>query len=148
MSERVQLCGLRVGGDHYAIDIMRVEEILHPAPVTPVPGAPAAVEGVVQLRGTVLPVVDVRRALGQTAARPLSASGRLVVCRVGQRRLGLLVDGVSGVFKVDETELKPAPVAPGGDGLAPVPGLVRHLERVYLLLDVLALLGSSRAKGA
>lgn len=139
---QVQLCALRVGGDHYAVDIMRVEEILHPAPVTKVPGAPALIEGVVQLRGAVLPVLDVRRALGFAHLEPLGRLARLVVCRVGERRLGLLVDAVTGVLKVELGELKPAPSAAAS---AVVPGLLRHQERLYLLLDVLALLEGGTA---
>ena len=65
-----QLCTFRVGGEDYAIDIMRLREIITPLPVTPVPRAPSFVEGVIRLRGDVIPILDVRRRLGLPVTPP------------------------------------------------------------------------------
>ena len=63
-AESVQLCAFRVGEEEYALDIMRIEEILQPHPATRVAGAPDWVLGVINLRGAIIPVVDLRRRLG------------------------------------------------------------------------------------
>jgi purine-binding chemotaxis protein CheW len=111
---RVQLCTFRIGGDDYAVDIMRVREIIQPLPITPVPRAPAFVEGVVRLRGEVIPVVDVRKRFGL----PPSAAGRktkFLVVHVAGRRLGLVVDEVCEVMRLDRADIRPAPALVGLD---------------------------------
>ena len=95
----VQLCTFRIGGEDYAIDIMRVREIIHPLPITPVPRAPAFVEGVIRLRGDVIPVLDVRKRLGVAAASPTRKS-RFLVVNVAGRRVGLVVDEVREVLRL------------------------------------------------
>ncbi|MFP2897398.1 chemotaxis protein CheW, partial [Corallococcus sp. 4LFB] len=80
----VQLCAFFVGNEEYVLDIMRVEEILPPQRVIPIPHAPAFVEGVLHLRGAMLPVVDLRRRLlGQPAQE--TRRTRMLVCRLGAR---------------------------------------------------------------
>src|SRR5512146_3105106 len=109
-----QLCTFRIAGEDYAIDIMRVREIIHPLPITPVPRAPACVEGVVRLRGDVIPVLDVRKRFGLSAAAPTRKS-RFLVVNVAGRRLALAVDEVREVLRIPRSEIRPAPVlgAPG-----------------------------------
>lgn len=148
MSEaNVQLCVLEVGSESYVIDLARVEEILPVQTPTPVPRAPAFLEGVVKLRGEVVPVVDVRKRLGVS---PRSATSndrrtlrrqRMIVCKLGRRRVGFLVDGVSRVLRVSRSELKPAPLT-ASPGQAPhVLGVVGEPGQLRLLLDVLSLVG-------
>jgi purine-binding chemotaxis protein CheW len=133
----VQLCGFRAGDEELAIDIMRVQEIIPPLPVTRVPRAPKAIEGVVNLRGSIVPVVDVRKQLGlpEPAASPRT---RLIVCRVGPHLLALKVDGVSTVFRAEREALKPAPMGEGGS--PHIIGVCAAGGRMRLLLDVRALL--------
>lgn len=135
MTEMVQLCAFKVGTHDYVVDIMRVEEVLISPRPTPLPEGSGAVHGVVSLRGQVLPVIDVRTRLG---AEP-GALGRLMVCKLGPRRLGLVVDRVTSVFRVRRSELKPAP---GGGPTAayPVMGVCQAGERLLLMLDVKSLL--------
>ena len=110
-----QLCTFRVGGEDYAIDIMRVREIIPPLPVTPVPRAPSFVEGVIRLRGDVLPVVDVRRRLGLPVTSPTRKTKVLIV-NVARRQIGLVVDEVTEVLRLPRSEIRPAPALVGGDG--------------------------------
>jgi purine-binding chemotaxis protein CheW len=112
---RVQLCTFRIAGEDYAIDIMRVREIIHPLPVTPVPRAPVFVEGVCRLRGEVIPVVDVRKRFG-LAAGPPTRKTRFLIVNVAGRRLGLVVDEVCEVLRVPASELRAAPGLVGGAG--------------------------------
>ena len=110
-----QLCTFRVGGEDYALDIMRVREIITPLPVTPVPRAPSFVEGVVRLRGDVIPVLDVRKRLGLPAAPPTRKT-RVLIVSVAGRRLGLVVDEVAEVLRLPRTAIRPAPALVGGGG--------------------------------
>jgi purine-binding chemotaxis protein CheW len=146
-SALLQLCVLRVGAEEYVVDLARVDEVLRVPPVTPLPRAPAFLEGVVNLRGEMLPVVDVRRRLGvpKGQGQAFSPGGkprnleRLVVCRIGRRRVGLIVDAATHVVKVTRNDLRPAPLA-SGPGRAPyVLGVCGGAGSLKLLLDVKAL---------
>jgi purine-binding chemotaxis protein CheW len=135
----VQLCVFRAGDEEFVVDIMRVQEIIPPLPVTKVPRAPAGIEGVVNLRGSIVPVVDVRKQLG-LAEPTVTPRPQLIVCRVGPQLLGLKVDGVSSVLRVDKKVLKPAPMS---EGPSPhVIGVCPSGGRLRLMLDVRALLES------
>jgi purine-binding chemotaxis protein CheW len=138
-----QLCAFWVGAEEYALDIMRVEEILQPLKSTPVPNAPDFVEGVVSLRGGIIPVVDLHRRLG-SGVPPRKAKPKLLVCRVGTRQVALRVDGVSEVVRVQKPDIKPAPRFPGKAGVPYVIAVWGPPERMRLLLDLKALL---RAEG-
>ncbi|MDP1917874.1 MAG: chemotaxis protein CheW [Myxococcales bacterium] len=144
----VQLCVLEIGQETYVVDLKRVEEILPAQVATPVPRAPAFLEGVVKLRGEIVPVVDVRKRLGvvprsTTTPDPrIKRRERMVVCKLGRRRVGFLVDAVTRVLRVARTDLKPAP-------LTAIPGKRPHILGVVgqaggqlkLMLDLLALVG-------
>jgi purine-binding chemotaxis protein CheW len=137
----VQLCCFAVGKEEYVVDIMRVEEILPPQRVIPVPRSPSFVEGMLHLRGALLPVVDLRQRLNVSEA-PASQKTRLLVCLVGRRRLALRVDRVTEVMRLRRSEIKPAPglLSPGR---APfVVGVCGTVERPRLLLDIKVLLRS------
>ncbi len=145
---RVQLCTFRIGGEDYAIDIMRVREIIHPLPITPVPRAPSFVEGVVRLRREVIPVLDVRKRLGLTAG-PRGRKTRFLIVNVAGRRIGLVVDEVCEVLRFPRGDIRPAPPLGdpagrrfflgvcGGEGAAGRGGVA---PRLRLLLNVKALL--------
>jgi purine-binding chemotaxis protein CheW len=151
--EVVQLCTFRIGGEDYAVDILRVREIIRPRPVTPVPRAPASVEGVIRLRGEVVPVLDVRKRLG-LAATPQTRRSRFLLVNVARKRIALVVDEVCEVLRLPRRELRPAPAlggdggprfflgACGGEG-APAAGRRGGSARLRLLLDVKALLDAS-----
>lgn len=106
----VQLCTFRVSGEDFAVDIMRVREIIPPAPLTPVPEAPSYVAGVFRLRGDVVPVVDLRRRLGLPPGES-TRRAKYVVVKVAGRLLGLMVDEVCEVLRLAREELRPAPAA-------------------------------------
>jgi purine-binding chemotaxis protein CheW len=135
----VQLCCFAVGREEYVVDIMRVEEILPPQRVIAVPRAPPFVEGMLQLRGALLPVVDLRQRLSTTEVPP-SPKTRLLVCLLGRRRLALRVDRVTEVMRVRRSDIKPAPalLSPGRTPF--VLGVCGTTERPRLLLDIKALL--------
>ncbi|MBZ4420030.1 chemotaxis protein CheW [Myxococcus sp. RHSTA-1-4] len=135
----VQLCAFFVGREEYVLDIMRVEEILPPQRVTPIPHAPSFVEGVLHLRGVILPVVDLRRRL-QGEATPETPKTRLLVCRLGTRRVAVRVDRVAEVLRVRRGDIKPAPALVVAGRSPYVVGVCGPPDRLRLLLDLKALL--------
>lgn len=141
-SERLsKLCCFFLGGEEYAVDIMRIVEILQVPKVSAVPSSTPLLEGMVNLRGAILPVVDLRKWLGLGLAPP-KLKPKLLVCLVGRRRLGLLVDGVTGVVRVRRSELKPAPApsAPEPGARPFVIGVCDKGGKLRLLFDVKAFL--------
>jgi purine-binding chemotaxis protein CheW len=154
----VQLCTFRVAGEDFAIDIMRVREIIQPVELTPVPEAPAHVAGVLRFRGEVVPVVDLRRRLGLPAGPP-SRRARFVVVKVAGGLLGLMVDEVGEVLRLTRGDLRPAPAALDGTGtrlfLGVCDGAHRAARgerqggagRLHLLLNVKALLDRESVGG-
>jgi purine-binding chemotaxis protein CheW len=104
----VELVAFRLGEQSYCIDIMQVREIRGWTPATCIPHAPAYVMGVINLRGTVLPIIDLAARFGQpaTAATPRHA---IIVTQIGSRTIGLLVDAVSDIITINQSEIQPTP---------------------------------------
>lgn len=140
-SERVQLCAFRVGAEEYVIDIMRIREIVPPQKVTPVPRAPDFIEGVVNLRGAIVPVVDLRKRLGLPPV-PAGRSTKFLIVLVARKLVGLVVDQVCEVVRLSRGEIKAAPGLPGS-GPRIFVGVCGPPERLRLLLDIKALLSST-----
>src|ERR687888_2756041 len=101
-----QLVVFQLGAELYGVEIARVHEIIRLQAVTRVPRAPAFVEGVINLRGKVIPVVDLRRRFGLPPAEHTRAS-RIVVVELGDHVVGITVDGVSEVLRVDTATVEP-----------------------------------------
>jgi purine-binding chemotaxis protein CheW len=117
-AEQLKLAGFRVGGGLYGIDIMRIKEVIQagPYPVRPVPHAPAIVEGIIALRGVVIPVVDLRKRFGVPIDPELARLNKLVIVSVRGRIVGLKVDRIIGELRVPSGAVRPAPslLRPGG----------------------------------
>ena len=112
----VQLVVFRVGTEEYGVDILRIKEIINPLRITPVPRAPAFVEGVVELRGTIVPVVDLRKRF-EVPAPPVGRRGKYVIVGIQGRVVGLVVDQVVETLRVPRPEVK-SPPALFADALA------------------------------
>jgi purine-binding chemotaxis protein CheW len=132
----------RLAGDEFALPIDTVDEVAQvPEQITQVPKAPKFLEGVVNLRGAVLPVIDQRRRFDMPRSEQAKSSRRLVVVRSGRHRAGLIVDGISDVMRVAATAVEPAPELT--EGIARLVRGVINLERaarIVLVLDPLELL--------
>ena len=105
---RVTLGCFEVGGHTYAIDVTQVREVVRWQPVTPLPNAPALIEGVIDLRGAVVPVVDLGRALGGERVAP-GQRARIAVTEVDGLVMGLAVDAAVEVLSVDVANLDDPP---------------------------------------
>jgi purine-binding chemotaxis protein CheW len=131
--ESLQLVCFRVGSEEYGIDIMRVREVVPALPITRVADAPAFLEGIVELRGAFLGVIDLRRRLG-VPAPVMTPQQRYVVVRLHGRSLGLVVDGVTEVRRIEPARV--APLAASVPGAGPLLRGVARLEHgVVLVMD-------------
>ena len=111
VDEELKLAGFYVGAGLYGIEIMRIKEVIQARhlPVRPVPFAPAIVEGVIQLRGVVIPVVDLRRRFDSPIDPAIEHLNKLIIVSVAGRIAGLKVDRVLGELRVAVSSLRPAP---------------------------------------
>jgi purine-binding chemotaxis protein CheW len=133
--EERQLVVFQLGAELYGVEIARVHEIIRLQSVTKVPRAPAFVEGVINLRGKVIPVVDLRRRFGLPTVDHTRAS-RIVVVELGDQVVGIVVDGVSEVLRVNTTTVEPpSPVVAGIDSEY-LHGIAKLSDRLVILLDL------------
>jgi purine-binding chemotaxis protein CheW len=128
-----------LAGEHYGVDILRVREIRGWVPVTPIPNAPSYVQGVLNLRGTIVPVFDLRMRFG-LPRQEYGATTVVIVLAVtapaGARRiLGVVVDAVSDVFNVPAEEIRPAPDFGSTVRTEFIQGMASIGERLIVLLD-------------
>ncbi|WP_374471551.1 chemotaxis protein CheW [Phenylobacterium sp.] len=129
-----ELISVRIGEQLFALDIMAVREIRGWTVSTPLPHAPDYVLGMINLRGAVLPVVDLAGLLGLQKIQP-DASSVVVVAEVGGRTMGLLVDAVCDIITVQDGELKPAPDL-GSDDLGFVSGVITAADGIVTVLQL------------
>jgi purine-binding chemotaxis protein CheW len=142
----LRLCAFSSGDREYVIDVMRIRTIIRPVSVTPVAHAPRYIEGVIELRGSVIPLMDLRRRLGGPATE-LGPKARMLIVRVEGREVALLVDRVWEVMRADAAAITEVPpllaVVSGGprlflgvcDGGRPGQPRLRLLLNVKALLD-------------
>jgi purine-binding chemotaxis protein CheW len=130
--EQRELLALTIAGDAYAVPVERVREIVRARALTPVPRVPPVILGVISLRGEVVEVCDLRQRLGHPPAAP-SRTQRIVVLHGDEGQVcGLLVDGVTEVLRVEESDVRPA--AESDSEL--VTGMCRRGDRFVSVLDV------------
>lgn len=138
---QVQIVAFRLGEEEFGLDVFGVHEILRYRSPTPVPRAPEFVEGVIDVRGSVIPVVDLRRRF-ELVDPVLGDSTRIVVVDHRSERLGLIVDAVTEVLRVPETAVSEPPAFVRGLSAEYVRGLLRLEERLVVLIDIERILSS------
>jgi len=131
----------RVGRHELGIEISQVHEVLSWRAPAPVPRAPAFVEGVVDIRGEVVPVVDLRKRLGLAAAEP-GPDNRIIVVGYGDEHIGLIVDQVTEVSRIPDTSISKAPKYFRGLTAELIQGLARLGDRLVVLLHIERILSS------
>ncbi|MBU1385491.1 MAG: chemotaxis protein CheW [Alphaproteobacteria bacterium] len=142
-----ELVTFRLGEERYAIDIQSVREIRGWSPATPLPNAQPFMQGVVNLRGLVLPVMDLARRLGGPASAP-SARHAVIVIEYEGRLMGLLVDAVSGILGIEPGSLQPAPDLSGGGSESLLEGIITGADGMTSLLDLAWLVPEAVAEAA
>ena len=139
----VKLATFRVGAALYAIDILRIKEIIRPIKVTTVPNSPSCIEGVINLRGAVIPVIDLRKRF----AAATIVDGRLtriVICLVFRRLFALVVDEVVEVRSYVREELQSAPQFFQGQETDIFLGVAHRADDLLMILDLERFLSLSR----
>jgi len=133
-----RVVAVRLGRQEFALDIMSVREIRGWSPPIPLPGAPAYVQGVSDLRGLVIPIVDLAARLG-LAPTVAGANSVVVVAEVRGRLVGLLVEAVSDLLEVDPSRLQPTPEIGGAEPSNMIQGLFDIDGRILGLVAIDAL---------
>jgi purine-binding chemotaxis protein CheW len=122
-------------GQEYAVEILKVQEIRGYSPATPIPNTPAYVRGVMNLRGTIIPVVDLRGKLSMREA-PYTAFTVIIVVNAATKVTGIIVDAVSDVLSIARTELQAAPDFGAHVDAHFVSGMARAGEHLIVVLDI------------
>jgi purine-binding chemotaxis protein CheW len=135
MSREIHIVGFRVGRETYGIPITALHEIVRVPEITAVPDAPDYLEGVINLRGKIVSVVDLRKRFGQASAG-LDRRSRILVVENRGRLAGMIVDSASEVLKIPESDIEGAPAMMQEGGLDCVTGLGKYQGRLIILLDV------------
>jgi len=134
-SGTMQLVSFLLENETFAVEITKVREIILICEITAIPESPSYVKGVINLRSSVIPVIDLRGLLGLTET-DLTTESRIIVVRVESRMIGVIVDGVDEVLRISKSEIAPPPPTIVGLGQDYLTGLIRLEERLLILLDL------------
>jgi purine-binding chemotaxis protein CheW len=105
----IQLVGFTIGRELFGVDILMVQEIIRAAPITPVPNSPDFVEGVINLRGNILPVIDLRKRLNLYNGEVLQKDTWILILDIQNKITGFIVDSVTEVLKIQDETIEAAP---------------------------------------
>lgn len=133
--EVVQVVSFRLSGEEYGVDISQVQEIIRMVQITHVPRAPHFMEGVINLRGQLIPIIDLRTRFGMSRQEP-TKSTRIVVTEIGNKRVGIVVDSVSEVLNIPIENVEDAPEMVAGVGTEYIQGVGKLGERLIIMLDL------------
>ena len=139
-ADSMQLVSFKMGDETYGIEITKIREIILMGQITQVPETPHHVKGLINLRSTVIPVIDLRARFG-LAEGEMTDESRIVVLNVGSRTIGIVVDAVREVLRVSGDQISEAPSTVASLGNKYMTGLVRLEEQLLILLDVDQLFG-------
>lgn len=142
MRQEIQLACFRVGDAMYALDILRIKEIIRPQKLTRVPKAPDFVEGVINLRGAVIPIIDLRKRFELSATTEDDRKTRVIICSLAGKILGLMVDEVAEVRRYGRQEIQPTPQYLKGRGAEFFHGVCRRDEELIMVIDLERILSS------
>ena len=142
MNRDLQIVGFRIGRETYGVPITLVHEIVRVPEITPIPDAQECVEGVINLRGKIIPVIDLRKRFGQHEVTA-TVKNRILVTEVDKRRVGLIVDSASEVLKIPPSDIETPPSAIQDAQTNCVTGVAKLQGRLVILLELSRLLQKS-----
>jgi len=145
MSRELHIVGFQVGRETYGVPITSLHEIVRVPEITAVPDAPDYIEGVINLRGKIVSVIDLRKRFGESKTA-LNRRNRILVVEHGGKLSGLIVDSASEVIKIPAGDIEPSPTALQEGGLNCVTGLGKYHGRLIVLLDMAKLLEKDGAR--
>ncbi|HEV2117135.1 MAG TPA: chemotaxis protein CheW [Terriglobales bacterium] len=145
MEKDLQIVGFRVGHETYGVPITTVHEIVRVPEITAVPDAPDYLEGVINLRGKIVSIIDLRKRFGEAAAQPSNKS-RILVAEVNGKLLGLVVDAASEVLRIARSQIEAPPALVQEGRLNCVTGVGKLQGRLIILIDLARLLPSAEGQ--
>ncbi len=140
--EQVQLVGTKLGDEEYAIDVLKIQEIIRTVEITIVPRMEGYILGVMNLRGKVIPVIDLRIRFG-LSSNEFDKSTRIIVVRFEKQNVGFVVDAVTEVVRIDKNMVEPSPQLVSSVGQEYILGICKFNERLIMLLDIDRVVGDS-----
>ncbi|PHR97695.1 MAG: chemotaxis protein CheW [Blastopirellula sp.] len=142
LANSTQLVSFRLAQEEYGIEITKVQEIILMGEITRVPQTPEFIKGLINLRNTVIPIVDLRLRFGLEEQQPTDET-RIMVMNVAGKTIGIIVDAVSEVLRVTHKQIAPPPPTVAGLGREYLTGLIKLEKRLLILLDIDKILGDS-----
>jgi|SRR5208283_4421358 len=131
----IQLVSFKIGEEEFGVDILKVQEINRMMAVTRVPDAPEYVVGVVNLRGKVIPVIDLRKRFGMEKKEP-DKHTRIIVMELEEKLVGFIVDAVSEVLRIPKSVTEPPPAITTGINADYITAIGKLNDRLLTLLDI------------
>ena len=129
----------KISNESYAIDIMEVNEIVKLLEITPIPNAPDFVDGIITLRGEIIPIVDLNKRFN-FAPREYTEEDELyraiVIIRVQDMTIGILIDQVNRVIPIDSSQIQAPPQMIAGIGAEYISGVVKQKDNLFVILDI------------
>lgn len=133
--ELLQLVSFKLGNEEFAVDILKIQEINRMIEITKVPKSPDFVEGVINLRGKVIPIIDLRKRFGMEVTEH-TKNTRIVVVDIDNKVVGLIVDGVSEVLRLPASTVEPPPPIVAGIDAEYINGVGKLEDRLLILLEL------------
>lgn len=134
--ELIQLVSFNLAQEEYGVDVLKVREIIRMPIITRVPNTPNYVEGVINLRGKVIPIIAMRKRFSLAEAEH-NKQTRIMVMDVGGELMGFILDAVSEVIRIASSEIQPSPtVVTSGVDQECIAGVINQAERLLVLLDL------------
>ena len=144
MSHELKLIIFKLGREEYGMDILRVQEIKRMMGITRVPATPSFIKGVINLRGSVLPVIDLRTRLGLIESE-LKDAARIIVVLVNETTVGFIVDEVVEVTTIDSAQVESAHTLSTGLSTEYISGIAKADKRLYIMLNPDAIVNIQQA---
>jgi purine-binding chemotaxis protein CheW len=142
--EELQLVSFHIGDEEFAVDILNIQGINRMVEVTKVPNAPEYVEGIINLRGSVIPILDLRRRLGMPA-RDYDKDTRFIVVEIHNKVLGFIVDSVNEVLRINSNITEPPPPMVSGIDSEFITAVGKLDDRLLILLNIEKVLSKEQA---
>ncbi|MDD2365809.1 MAG: chemotaxis protein CheW [Desulfuromonadaceae bacterium] len=135
--ELIQLVSFMLADEEYGVEVLKVREIIRMPAITKMPNVPQHVEGIINLRGKVIPIISMRRRFGLMESDN-SIQTRIIIMDVCGSLTGFIVDSVSEVIRIHSSEIQPPPsmVLSGGIGQEFITGVFNHAERLLIIMDI------------
>ncbi|EPR42331.1 CheW protein [Desulfovibrio sp. X2] len=134
-AELLQLVTFSIGDEEFGVDILKVQEIIRTMEITKVPKAPEFVEGVINLRGKVIPIIDLRKRFGMET-RAHDKNTRIIVIEINNMIVGFVVDSVSEVLRISADTVEPPPPVVAGVESEYIKGVGKLADRLLIMLDL------------